>query len=232
MAVLLWGAGCASHPPAFPEMPKKGETNLGFSLSMENVIPVFWMRKGLGQYTDIGFRVGIPLSGSGVDFNRILMKKERRWDAFNVAYNLSPNSSIDFTYYKFKGDKRVSQKNPFGVSWTGYRCMLIPKGSFDNGSNRSSVRFGMLYGRRLSTKYGMEIGYFHDFKSMPLSKVLTGNWDPSDTTVVNEYGNGYKNYPHKEEGWPTQFSRSTGFSLQFFMYLGPSKKRKNKLLDE
>ena len=226
IAIILWGSGCASHPPVFPQMPEKGVTNMGFTFSVENLIPVIWARHGLGQYTDLGIRVGIPLSGTGIDLNRVLFKRDRKWDVFNVAYNLAPNSSFDFTYYKFKGAKQSTKKNPFGVAWTGYRCMLIPNGSYDNGANRSSTRFGMLYGRRLSTKWGFEVGYFHDFKSMPLSKVMTSSWDPSDTTVVNEYGYGYKNYPHKVEGWPTQFSRSTGFSLQFFMYLGPTKKKK------
>jgi hypothetical protein len=88
------------------------------------------------------------------------------------------------------------------------------------------VRFGMLYGRRISTIWGFEVGYFHDFRSMPLSKVMTANWDPSDTTIVNEFGSSYKKYPHKYEGFPSEFSRSTGLSLQFFMYLGPTKKKK------
>ena len=222
IAVILWGSGCASHPPVFPQMPKKGETNMGFTFSVENLIPVIWARHGLGQYTDLGLRAGIPLSGTGIDLNRVLMKRDRRWDVINIAYNLAPNSSFDFTYYKFKGDKRVNVKNPFGTSWRGYRCMLIPKGV----SGGQSVRFGMLYGRRISTKWGFEVGYFHDFRSMPLSKVMTVNWDPSDTTIVNEFGSSYKKYPHKYEGFPSEFSRSTGLSLQFFMYLGPTKKKK------
>jgi hypothetical protein len=72
--------------------------------------------------------------------------------------------------------------------------MLIPKGV----SGGQSVRFGMLYGRRLSTKWGFEVGYFHDFSD--------GN--PS------------------YEGLPSEYSRSTGMSLQLFMYLGPTKKKK------
>ena len=170
-AIILWGSGCASHPPVFPQMPEKGVTNMGFTFSVENLIPVIWARHGLGQYTDLGIRVGIPLSGTGIDLNRVLFKRDRKWDVFNVAYNLAPNSSFDFTYYKFKGAKRITKKNPFGVAWTGYRCMLIPKGV----SGGQSVRFGMLYGRRLSTKWGFEVGYFHDFRSMPFSKVMTSN---------------------------------------------------------
>lgn len=222
IAIILWGSGCASHPPVFPQYPKKGETNMGFTFSVENVIPVIWARHGLGQYTDLGIRVGIPLSGTGIDLNRILFKRGRKWDVFNVAYNLAPNSSFDFTYYKFKGAKQSTKKNPFKVAWTGYRCMLIPKGI----SGGQSVRFGMLYGRRLSTKWGFEVGYFHDFKSMPFSKVMTSNWNPSDTKIVNDYGYGYEKYPHEYEGLPSEYSRATGMSLQLFMYLGPTKKKK------
>ena len=222
IAIILWGSGCASHPPVFPQMPEKGVTNMGFTFSVENLIPVIWARHGLGQYTDLGIRVGIPFSGTGIDLNRVLFKRDRKWDVFNVAYNLAPNSSFDFTYYKFKGAKRITKKNPFGVAWTGYRCMLIPKGV----SGGQSVRFGMLYGRRLSTKWGFEVGYFHDFRSMPFSKVMTSNWDPTDTTIVNDYGHGYKKYPHEYEGLPSEYSRAAGMSLQFFMYLGPTKKKK------
>jgi hypothetical protein len=222
IAIIFWGSGCASHPPVFPQMPEKGVTNMGFTFSVENLIPIIWARHGLGQYTDLGIRVGIPLSGTGIDLNRVLFKRDRKWDVFNVAYNLAPNSSFDFTYYKFKGAKRITKKNPFGVAWTGYRCMLIPKGV----SGGQSVRFGMLYGRRLSTKWGFEVGYFHDFRSMPFSKVMTSNWNPKDTTIVNDYGYGYIKYPHEYEGLPSEYSRATGMSLQFFMYLGPTKKKK------
>jgi len=222
IAIILWGSGCASHPPVFPQMPVKGETNMGFTFSVENLIPVIWARHGLGQYSDLGIRVGIPLSGTGIDLNRILFKRGRKWDVFNVAYNLAPNYSFDFTYYKFKGAKQATKKNPFGVAWTGYRCMLIPKGV----SGGQSVRFGMLYGRRLSTKWGFEVGYFHDFRSMPFSKVMTSNWNPSDTTIVNDYGYGYEKYQHEYEGLPSEYSRATGMSLQLFMYLGPTKKKK------
>ena len=103
---LFFGSGCSSHPPVLTKKKKKGETNMGFSFSAENIIPVIWWRYGINKYTDIGYRLGIPLSGTGIDFNRILMKKDYSWDVLNVAYNFSPNSSFDFTYYKFKGYKR------------------------------------------------------------------------------------------------------------------------------
>jgi hypothetical protein len=55
---------------------------------------------------------------------------------------------------------------------------------------------------------------------------MTSNWNPNDTTIVNDYGYGYKKYPHEYEGLPSEYSRAAGMSLQFFMYLGPTKKKK------
>ena len=55
------------------------------NFSAENIIPVIWWRYGINKYTDIGYRLGIPLSGTGIDFNRILMKKDYSWDVLNVA---------------------------------------------------------------------------------------------------------------------------------------------------
>ena len=79
---------------------------MGFSFSVENVMPTIWWRYGLNNYTDIGFKLGIPISGTGIDINRLLMKKERRWDMLNLAYSISPNSSLDLTYYMFKVHKK------------------------------------------------------------------------------------------------------------------------------
>ena len=52
----------------------------------------------LNNYTDVGFKLGIPISGTGIDINWLLMKKDRWWDMLNLAYSISPNSSLDLTY--------------------------------------------------------------------------------------------------------------------------------------
>ena len=222
IAIILWGSGCASHPPVYPKEPRKGNTNMGFTFSVENVIPVAWVRRGLNQYTDVGLRVGLPLSGSGIDINRILFRKDRKWDALNLAYNIAPNSSIDFTYYKFKQAKKTKKGKSLGVSWRGYRGMYIPEGV----SKGESLRFGFLYGRRIGEKYGIELGYFHDFRSIPISELFNINWNPNDLDTIEKHGTGYKNYEHKYNGFPSEYSRLTGLSFQLFMYLDSTKKKK------
>ena len=113
-------------------MPVKGQTNVGFSFAVENVIPVIWWRHGLNKYTDVGFKLGIPFSGTGVDISRILSKRDARWDMLNIAYSISPNSGFDFTYYMFKGISRMGKINPYKIGWTGFRTMIIPDGSYEN----------------------------------------------------------------------------------------------------
>ena len=205
--LILFGVGCSSHPPVLPQVPVKGETNTGFSFSVENVIPVIWWRHGLNKYTDIGLKIGMPVSGTGIDISRVLKKRDRRWEVLNLGYSLSPNSSFDLTYYMFKGSLRDGKASPFNIGWTGFRVMIVPDGSYENPGpgNDQSIRFGPLFGRRLGARWGVELGYFHDFRA--------GFEDNED-------------FPHKDGRWATQFSKSTGISMQLFMYLGPTNRKK------
>ena len=66
----------------------------------------------VGKYSDVGLRLGIPISGSGIDFNRILYKKDQKWEVINLAYNFTQNKSFDLTYYRFRGVKREEIYNP------------------------------------------------------------------------------------------------------------------------
>mgnify|MGYP001160803333 FL=1 len=209
--ILFFGA-CTSHPPVVPEVPKDGDTKMGFSFSVENIIPTIWWRHALNNYTDVGFKLGIPISGTGIDINRLLMKKDRRWDMLNLAYSISPNSSLDLTYYMFKVHKKEKLsflKPPLRTRWRAFRLMIIPNGTYDNPSQRGSkisTRLGLLFGRRFGEKWGFETGYFHDIKA---------GWSDN------------KDYPHKDPEkphWPTQFSRGMGVSLQLFLYLPSSEK--------
>jgi hypothetical protein len=111
----------------------------------------------------------------------------------------------------FKGSLRDGKASPFNIGWTGFRVMIVPDGSFENPGpgNDRSIRFGPLLGRRFGSRWGFEVGYFHDFRA--------GFEDNPD-------------YPHKnpdlKNKWPTQFSKGTGLSFQLFMYLGPTNKKK------
>ena len=53
--------------------------------------------------------------------------------------------------------------------------MLIPEGSYTE--SRSSSRIGILVGIFRKGKMGIEGGYFHDFASMPISKLYIPSWD-------------------------------------------------------
>lgn len=152
--------------------------------------------------------MGVPIYGTGIDYSRILFEKDDKRDMVNLGWSLTPNSNFDFTYYKFSKDSRY---------W-GLRGMIIPNGL--NGGQ--SVRLGLLVGMIRKGRVGYEVGYFHDYASMPLGQVFSLNFDPADTSM---WGNRYLDYPHVSEGGlPTEHSRLTGLSVRVTFMLGPQKK--------
>ncbi|MFQ6616410.1 MAG: hypothetical protein ACE5HZ_06535 [Fidelibacterota bacterium] len=201
-------AGCASHPTVAYRTLETGESLYGYTLSVENVFPVFFYRYGLTPVSDIGFRVGVPIYGTGLDYSRVLFEKEGRRDVLNLGWSLTPNSNFDFTYYKFSKSSRY---------W-GLRGMIIPRGL--NGDR--SIRMGLLFGMVRKGRLGYEVGYFHDFASMPLTEIFSPNFDPADTS---RWGDRFLDYPHVSEGGlPTEHSRLTGLSVRITFMLGPREK--------
>ena len=240
IACGLFLSGCASHPVVHPGILKKNEQVWGYSIAAENIFPVMWFRKGLDQKTELGYRIGLPIYGSGVDLSRVVMKKENKWDVMNFAWSLNPNQNFDITYYRFKESaggllSKLKRKNKSSssVSWKGVRFMLIPEGITPD--NRSSMRAGLLRGGKISEKFGYEIGYFHDFNSMPLSKVFDSKWNVTGKNWNNSvrldsaYNGRYVDYDPmyngKGFGVPSEYSRATGLSIQVFYYLGRYKKK-------
>ena len=232
--------GCASHPVVHPGSLKKGEQVWGYSLAAENIFPVMWFRKGLDQNTELGYRVGMPIYGTGIDLSRVVLRQKNKWDVMNFAWSYNPNQNIDITYYRFKEGSggllsrlNKKKKSSSSVSWKGTRFMLIPEGITPD--NNSSMRIGFLKGGKISEKFGYEVGYYHDFNSMPLSKVfdtkwnVTGkNWKTSnrlDSTYNGRYADYDPMYPGEGSGSPSEYSRATGLSLQVFYYLGRYKKK-------
>ena len=199
-----------------------------------------WFRKGLDQDTELGYRIGLPIYGTGIDISRTVMRKEDSWDVMNFSWSYNPNRNIDITYYRFKEKsgglfskmKKKKQKTP-SISWRGTRFMLIPEGITPD--KKSSMRLGFLRGGKISEKFGYEIGYFHDFNAMPLSKVFDSKWNvtgedwQTSSRLDSSYGGRYDDYdpmfPGKGSGAPSEYSRATGFSLQLFYYLGRYKKK-------
>ena len=240
LAITIFFIGCASHPVVHPGTLKKNEQVWGYSLAAENVFPVVWFRKGLDQDTELGYRIGLPIYGTGFDLSRTVMRKEKSWDVMNFAWSYNPNRNIDITYYRFKEKSpgllsklNKKKKASNSIAWKGTRFMLIPEGITPD--DKSSMRVGFLRGRKISEKFGYEIGYYHDFNSMPLSKVFDTNWNitgdewSSSTRLDPSYNGRYNDYdpmyPGKGSGSPSEYSRATGLSFQVFYYLGRYKKK-------
>jgi len=137
--LLLLSWGCASHAVISPEPIRKGEFVSGISWSMENIFPVVFYRRGLSSRVDIGFRVGLPVYGTGLDLTYTVYSYGLRREFINIAYSLSSNSSFDFTYYSLRYFKGRAGVRTF---YKGFRIMYIPSGI----SHERSFRFGFLGG--------------------------------------------------------------------------------------
>jgi len=196
LAIGLWLSACATHPTVGPVPLKPGETYTGLTFSVENIAPVFVYRRGVSERSDIGFRVGLPVYGTGVDYSYQIFKRGDILDVVNFSFALNSNSNLDMTYYSV----RTFPKKPGNAFYTGFRVMYIPRGL--TGGN--SIRVGVLGGLSISKKVGLELGYFHDFdKGQPIEYIL--NPDPQNPA----------RYPAMTEyGFPTEYSRLTGLSLQ------------------
>ena len=199
--------GCASHPRVGSQRMAQGDIEYGYAFSVENVLPYLWYRKGISNRSDIGVRVGLPIYGSGLDYSRLLYEKENKWDMLNLAWSLNPNYNYDFTYYKFRQRQNKKTGALGGTAWTGIRFMYIPKGI----SDKTSSRIGLLFGGKPGSKLSYEIGYYHDFSSMPISKVFSSSYVPEGR---------FTEFSHTTKfGIPSENSRMTGFSLQVFFNL-------------
>ena len=222
VAVLAF-YGCATHPTLSPIPLKKGETYTGCFLSTENVLPVVFFRRGLTDNWDLGLRVGLPIYGTGIDISRLLVEKNERSDILNFAYSFNPNHNLDFTYYRVAHRTKVNPEKGRAVRrlrYFGLRTMVILKGI----SGRRSTRIGILIGGAPALKgssaedlprfyrFQWEIGYFHDFESMPIRAVLS----PSPFNKDHElWDDRFADYPHTgESGLPSEHHRLTGLSLR------------------
>ena len=237
---VLLLAGCATHPTISPVPLKSGETYLGYTLSMENGLPFVFYRRGMSDNWDLGVRLGLPLWGSGIDVSRILSRRPDRTDVLNFSYSINPNYNFDYTYYRVKRKTKVKEKKGITIQklrYFGLRGMVISNGI----TGRSSHRFGILYGGAPALKgndenplprfyrFQWEIGYFHDFSSMPLTAIFDPTPFNSDHPKWNER---FKNFPHVDNGLPTEHSRLTGFSLRISFPIGSSAAKRPRSKDK
>ena len=176
-------------------------------------------RFGLSEVSDLGLRVGVPIYGSGIDYSRTLFEKGKKRDVLNLGWSFSPNTNYDFTYYKFRDGKKKGD-----TFYWAFRGMVIPVGSYKESG--SSTRIGFLMGLFRKSKFGLEAGYFHDFASMPLTKIYIPSWDEY-VKQNDEYSR--FDVPHRSPGgWPTQHSRLVGFSLRITFPLGPKVEKETE----
>ena len=219
LALVSFYLGCAAHPTVADHTLKKGEKYYGYTLSTENIFPVMFYRFGLSDVSDLGLRVGVPIYGSGIDYSRTLFEKGKKRDVLNLGWSLSPNTNYDFTYYKFRDGKKKGD-----TFYWAFRGMVIPVGSYKESG--PSTRIGFLMGLFRKSKFGLEAGYFHDFASMPLTKIYIPSWD--EYVKENEEYSRF-DIPHKSPGgWPTQHSRLVGFSLRITFPLGPKVEKETE----
>jgi len=207
LLIIMILNGCASHPRVATKRMEVGEVEYGYAFSIENIFPYLWYRKGISDRSDIGLRVGLPIYGSGLDYSRLLYEKENKWDMLNIGWSLNPNSNYDVTYYKFRHGKNKKNKQNPSSTWMGLRFMYIPNGI----SDKTSSRIGFLFGRNSGKKISFELGYYHDFSSMPIGDIFSSKYKPEGRFVE---------LPHTTKfGFPSENSRIVGLSLQLFINL-------------
>lgn len=205
---LLFIIGCASHPTIRPIPLKAGETYSAVTFSFENVLPVFVYRKGLSDVSDFGLRIGLPIYGSGIDYSRVVFQRGNFCDILNFGFSISPNSSLDMTYYTVR---RLPAK-PQNTLYSGFRTMYIPHGI----SGKESLRVGGLVGINFGQKVGIELGYFHDLdKGQPVEYLFS--MEPHND----------QHFPAITDfGLPSEHSRLVGLSLQLSLSTQVFKRQK------
>ncbi len=87
----------------------------------------------------------------------------------------------------------------------------------------------MLIGSYNRGSYGYEIGFFHDFSSMPLESLFSMQEYNPICNPQNSDGCDYINKPHSINGLPTEFSRLTGFSLRINFPINEKKSKRKKI---
>ncbi|MCH7575373.1 MAG: hypothetical protein IIA59_09645 [Candidatus Marinimicrobia bacterium] len=235
--LILILSGCATHPTISPVPLEAGETYLGYTLSVENAMPLIFYRRGMSDKWDVGLRLGMPIYGTGMDVSRILSRKEDRTDVLNLAFSLNPNYNYDFTYYRVRRKSKVKEKKGITIQklrYFGLRGMVIRSGI----TGRSSTRFGILFGGAPAIKgsadspmprfyrFQWEIGYFHDFSSMPLKALF----DPTPFNLDHPlWKDRFAEFPHVDNGVPTEYSRLTGLSIRITFPFGSSALKKMKV---
>ena len=97
---------------------------------------------------------------------------------------------------------------------------LIPVWCWITLVSIESIRIGFIIGNYTIGKWGYELGYFHDFSSMPLA-------DVTSFEVYKPEGS-YVKFPHSVNGFPSEHSRMTGLSFRINIPLNEKQVRVKK----
>lgn len=172
LLIVLFMVACTSHAVISPDPLKENESYKGVVLSVENMIPQFVYRKGLGESMDAGFRIGmLPVHGSGVDATIKLRDEGTRLHTVNFAATYAEQSAFGATYYNVSRKDRTktvrrdgkvfkqTEVDAFNYGYLGLRYNYIPSGLWGDNVHL----FGALYGMNFRKTWGFEVGYFHDF---------------------------------------------------------------------
>ena len=210
LLLIIFLSNCSTHSTIPVVLLEEGQSTSGYAFSIENVFPYYYYQRGISDYSSIGFRIGLPIYGSGIDWNRVLFKRENRWDLLSLSWSLNHNPNIDFTYYKVRS--RIAANGNRTTFWLGFREMYIPLGI----SGNTSSRIGMVLGTTIGSRLGLELGYCHDFSAMPIGQLFAFNWQHDSPKNINSYGD----KPHIDaSGMPSEYSRLTGLSLKLSLRL-------------
>jgi hypothetical protein len=176
MVLIVTLMSCTSHPVITPEPVKPGETYRGVVFSAENILPQFVYRKGMGDRSDIGLRIGmLPIFGSGIDMTFVLRDEGSRLHSVNFAGTYAEQSSFEATYYNVKKNARKKRIRKEGKTFiqtdttsSNYRYLGLRYANYLKGFwGEPKHLFGFLYGINFKKNWGVELGYFHDFSGEP-----------------------------------------------------------------
>ncbi len=157
-----------------PGKMEPGARTYSYTLSGENLFPVYSIHQSVSRKTDLNLHVGIPFWGSGMSVTFLTMGEPgaRRFTKVNAGYIYQQNQSVELNIIR----ERFNPSSQLTSIMAGPRLTRILKDVRDE----KVVRLGFQTGFCLRKKILFEGGYTHDFslgghKRDPDSRLPTGH---------------------------------------------------------